>query len=359
MKNKIFKLFSCCIAVKGFKRSVIYDLQRNSFETIPNTMYYFIIDNRDNTYNKVMTEYNKKFHKIIDEYYDWLIKNEYGFWCEKEFLANFTEINMQWHSPHQITNSIIDIDNLNLINYEEIFVQLKELAIPHIQIRAFSNIDIDFFVSMTSIFRGSRVESIEVITPFLENLDYGKFTKLLERELRINKITFYKTIQVLNGLSKIEFVTIDIKDSNSCGVISPDNFRVNLACFTEALHFNSCLNRKLSIDTKGEIRNCPSMVKSYGNVKNTKLSKALENENFKKIWSINKDNIKVCQDCEFRYMCLDCRAFVDETNDPYSRPLKCDYNPYIAKWKCDNGYIPINKISNPDFLILKNQYDKG
>ena len=52
---------------------------------------------------------------------------------------------------------------------------------------------------------------------------------------------------------------------------------------------------------------------------------------FKKVWSVNKDQIKICRDCEFRYMCSDCRAYTEDPKDIYSKPLKCGYDPYTNK----------------------------
>ena len=42
--------------------------------------------------------------------------------------------------------------------------------------------------------------------------------------------------------------------------------------------------------------------------------------------------IHVCKDCEFRYICTDCRAYIEDPNDILSKPLKCGYNPYTAEW---------------------------
>ena len=47
--------------------------------------------------------------------------------------------------------------------------------------------------------------------------------------------------------------------SEYTGVISLSNMTLDLTAFTESQHFNSCLNRKISIDAEGNIRNCPSM----------------------------------------------------------------------------------------------------
>ena len=47
---------------------------------------------------------------------------------------------------------------------------------------------------------------------------------------------------------------------------------------------------------------------------------------------IQKDQIAVCKDCEFRYICTDCRAYKEDPEDDYSKPLKCGYDPYTGVW---------------------------
>jgi SPASM domain peptide maturase of grasp-with-spasm system len=74
------------------------------------------------------------------------------------------------------------------------------------------------------------------------------------------------------------------------------------------------------------------MTESFGNIKETTLMEALEKPGFKKCWDINKDKIHVCKDCEFRYACTDCRAYVEDPADILSKPLKCGYNPYTGEW---------------------------
>jgi radical SAM protein with 4Fe4S-binding SPASM domain len=66
--------------------------------------------------------------------------------------------------------------------------------------------------------------------------------------------------------------------------------------------------------------------------KSTTLRKALNLTDFKKTWGINKDQISICKDCEFRYICTDCRVFIENKDDIYSKPAKCGYDPYTTKW---------------------------
>ncbi len=135
------------------------------------------------------------------------------------------------------------------------------------------------------------------------------------------------------GMGHIFFTQDEITSSNHCGIISPDYFTINIKTFTEARKHNTCLNRKISVDTEGYIRNCPNMKEHYGNIKNTTLQQALEHPDFKKYWFINKDQVAVCKDCEFRYICTDCRAYIENPEDMYSKPLKCGYNPYTCEWE--------------------------
>ncbi len=37
----------------------------------------------------------------------------------------------------------------------------------------------------------------------------------------------------------------------------------------------------------------------------------------------------------------DCRIYIDNPKDLHSRPAKCNYNPYIAKWKNEDGYVSL------------------
>jgi hypothetical protein len=53
---------------------------------------------------------------------------------------------------------------------------------------------------------------------------------------------------------------------------------------------------------------------------------------FRSAWHIKKDMIKKCRDCEFRYACTDCRAYLEDPQDILSKPLKCGYDPYTGTW---------------------------
>ncbi len=86
------------------------------------------------------------------------------------------------------------------------------------------------------------------------------------------------------------------------------------------------------------------MVESFGNIKDTTLEEALNKKGFKKYWNITKDQINICKDCEFRNICTDCRAYTQDPNDIYSKPLKCGYDPYTNVWE-DWSTNPLSKMA--------------
>lgn len=106
----------------------------------------------------------------------------------------------------------------------------------------------------------------------------------------------------------------------------------------EALNHNSCFHKKTGIDIDGHIKNRPAMSRSFGNIRDTTLEEALRHKDFKRYRNLTKDGIEVCKDCEFRYICTDCRAYTEQTHFDQnqldvSKPLKCDYDPYTAEWQ--------------------------
>ena len=68
------------------------------------------------------------------------------------------------------------------------------------------------------------------------------------------------------------------------------------------------------------------------NIRNNSLEELLKEYIIPEFWSISKNKIKVCKDCEYRYICKDCRPLSVEGNDKFSKGSFCTYNPYKGEW---------------------------
>lgn len=77
MKDKDnFKIFACCEMVKGFRRSLIYDLQRYTSIFIPNILFDIIKKNSNKTLAEIKRGFDNKYNNIIDNYFSFLEKTK-------------------------------------------------------------------------------------------------------------------------------------------------------------------------------------------------------------------------------------------------------------------------------------------
>lgn len=338
IQNKPFRLFTCCFPAMGAERALVCDVQRKTYQYIPSALYEILTKHDGKTIDEVKKAYDNEYDDIIEEYFDTLEKEEYIFFTDTPHY--FPKMDLRWEEPFKITNAIIDIDsNSPNLDWESIIDEFEKLGSKHIQIRSFSDKPLAFFEDILLKCENKRVVSVELIIKYQKDFDKRLLFDFCNTYPRVFAIYTHSapstdTLHISEqGMGHIFFTQDEITSSNHCGIISPDYFTINIKTFTEAQKHNTCLNRKISIDTEGYIRNCPSMKEHYGNIKDTTLQKALEHPDFKKYWFINKDQISVCKDCEFRYICTDCRAYLENPEDMYSKPLKCGYNPYTCEWE--------------------------
>ena len=349
MKNRTlpFKRFEFCVPVRGKRRSIICDIQRRRFKFIPNILFEILALYDGKKIEEVKQNYDSQYHSIIDQYFDFLLKEEFIFFTHNPEL--FPSININMEEVMLIHNALVDIENENgLMNAQTFIKQLQGLGCKHLQIRVFKPVSIAFIDALLSSTKDSCLRSVEIILAYNSVFDNQAFVHLLKDYAVVSRIILhglpnYESFTKLKGnISNMFYSPQTIDGKSHCGIIDPQFFTINAPMFLEAQHYNTCLNRKISMDTEGSIRNCPSLPQSFGSIKNTSLKEVVELSDFKKYWSINKDMITVCQDCEFRYICTDCRAYVENPDDIYSKPLKCGYDPNTGEWE-DWSTNPIKK----------------
>jgi SPASM domain peptide maturase of grasp-with-spasm system len=333
-KGKAFKLFTCCIPVMGFNRFIICDLQRDDIYFIDEGLYEILTENIGETLDAIKFKYQNKYDDIIEVYIDFLIENELGFFTDEP--ESFPNINRLWESPDILTNSVIEYSSNSTYDFNDLVVQLELEGCKFIELRLHQLGSFLKLEEVLNTFDNSKVRNLDI---FIEYENYFKdidWSNLLLKFQRIGSIMIYSApldFELKRDLNGRITLTIEPLSNMHCGVVDISYFTSNLSLFMEAQLHNTCLNRKIAIDVDGNIKNCPSMPHSYGNIKDTTLREALEHPDFKKYWYIHKDQIEVCRDCEFRYICTDCRAYLEDPDNLYSKPLKCGYNPYTCEWE--------------------------
>ena len=336
MENHYLHLFSNCQLVKGPLRSIICDLQNHEFDYIPNSLHSILQETKDKEIRVIRDTVDDDDKSIFDEYIEFIIKKGYGTFLFKNELELFPKLSLEWDTPYNITNVIIDIKNTTELNFSKLRQELDQLGCQALQLRFFENSWADLNL-LLSFFNDSRLRHINISHPYID-MDKNTIKNLFIKNQRLHFITFWNSpfeeVILFDDLdAALIYSTVKTNNHKYCGEIYERDMISNISLFTEAQHHNTCLNRKISIDVEGNIKNCPSMAQSFGNIRDTTLQEALEHPDFKKYWNVKKDQISVCKDCEFRYICTDCRAYIENPEDMYSKPLKCGYNPYTAEWE--------------------------
>ncbi|NVO11895.1 MAG: grasp-with-spasm system SPASM domain peptide maturase [Bacteroidales bacterium] len=341
-----FKLFSCCIPVKGYLRSTLYDLQRKNYLFIPNSLFDILTNHTGKTFDEVLQLVDDDEREQVEKYLTYLLGKEFIFLCAKEDLECFPPLTPSWESSAEIDSVIIDINENSNYNYAIIANDISRLRSKVIQLRIFSIKGKQEIAGMINVFSKTDTKSLEVIFPNKEGVSVEFIKEIIDKNSRVTSLFIIDSPN--KELSDYKQATVrytadKITSESSCGIISKAYFDCHLNTYCESQNFNTCLNKKIAIDVNGIIKNCPSCAQSFGNIRNTPIRVAMEHPDFKKLWGISKDQIDVCKDCEFRHMCTDCRAYIKDPENIYSQPAKCTYNPYIAKWEDEEGYVSVEE----------------
>ena len=337
---RYFNLFSTILITKGAGRILISDLQRNISELYPLEFNEMIEELKNLSIEEVLGMYDEESKKIAQEYLDILLENEYGFITENGWDKDFPALSHEYFEPSVITDFFIEIADISML--DQLKISIENLEIKHLVIYSSKSFTVEDFIYIDKVFKSSVLSGIEIFSPFYEEINDIFIQNLNKGTERIYSLIFYNCPkESFKTKDEFRFTLNFVEDHlkiSSCGKVDMKYFNTNLPKVLEAINHNSCLHKKIGIDKDGHIKNCPLMQESFGNIKNVSLEEALQQPDFKKYWNITKDHIEVCKDCEFRYICTDCRAYTESSHYApngldLSKPLKCGYNPYTNEWE--------------------------
>jgi SPASM domain peptide maturase of grasp-with-spasm system len=337
-----YRVFANCKLTIGVSRSTLVDLQRERYVFLPNSVAKLfrreIID-----LENCKSIFDSQDFSELKSYVKYLEKEKYIFKIKDEEIDFFPPISHHFDFAGEISNCILEIAESNIIQIAKTNVirELISFGCRNLELRIPNGINYYLLKEIISLKNKyiREFESIDILI-FSKNinLDFNQFNKLASLNRNIRTILIFnnnesRIIREKNrGYGGIALVKGTL-DPEKCGAISPLYFNMNIKTFTEGLKFNTCLNKKISIDRFGEIKKCPSSKKSFGNIQNSKIEDVIFLNEFSFYNNITKAQIKICRNCEFRNFCTDCRIFISDENDIFSKPLKCSYNPKKMTWE--------------------------
>jgi len=337
MNNQVLKLYENCIITVGKNRSIIIDTQRRSYYLVPNSLVN-IFDER-HIFDTSKIEDSTENIAIVEEYVSFLIENELCFYCDATLVDNFPKMEIDtWDYPATITNAIVEIGQEGLMPLaESLLVLTNELLTRHIEFFFATTVDSIYLAQVLKMFDQLDLYSYNIIFNLSDNAELEETLRLLSRHHKIHRSIIFNTPfnKIIsndeNGWGNI-FLIDNAFSYTQCGVVDLNYMSIKLEHISESLNHNTCLNRKIFIGANGEVRSCPNTA-VVGTIHSKSLPEIIKEPDFQQYWHIKKNDISICRDCEFRHICTDCRAFIIDPEDIYSKPLKCGYDPYTCEWE--------------------------
>jgi len=334
MNKMFFQMYNCIIPVKGHLRSILCDLQRKDFVFVSNDFVDLFNKSMNFDISAVSSQMTSTQQVALNELIEELESKEYGFMSESG-TENFSTPKSGFDNYLWI-DAIIDFDRDSKHSLSAIVPKLNQLFFPHLKIRFLAIDDLGFVIAQLRSLDDSTIRSVELLFGEMCSLDLGEIISAVSSFPRVAKIIYSdKNCDALEEYDSIHVHVIrtpqPLSSPSCCGQVGPEYFTINSLSYFVNDQYNSCLYGKVAIAANGDIKNCPSMLESYGNIQDINLLEVLEDETFRRTTMISKNEINICKDCEFRLICPDCRAFT-EKDGRYDKPAKCRYDPYNAIW---------------------------
>ena len=332
--NVPYHLFSSCITVKGITRSIIYDLQRNNFEYIPNSLFEILDVYKDITFENLLEKIEiEKDKNILINYFDFLYENEFIFFSKLN-SSFFPKYQNEFITPFNISCLVIDFEKFDLKSIEIIKSEIIKTKV-HCLVFRFISLDENRIKDIVGFFNDILVRTIHLFVEERAIKTDSFLDEMMNSNSRISIILKYSSISNLTEV-KVQGVIISTKldlinEKSSIDDIS--DFTVNLELFMESKSYNNYFNKRAYIDSKGNIHRFENDLTIFGNIYSNSLIDIIKENDFKEFWNISKDKIKICCNCEYRYMCVDNRKplFKDSSNF-WELEGVCNYDPSLAKW---------------------------
>lgn len=307
---RYYRLYPDCILVRGHVRSAIYDLTRNEIHFIPNS-FACLFDGDMINFEESKVE--------TSEIIRYLAENELG---EFGLDPHIKPISEECESPSLISNAIIEINEYsNRVKIGETAEKLAEVGCEAIFLSFIGETTVDRIMEIALNFISLSFKSIDIGIGYYDGIDKDLWSIVSKLPL-CSKIIVYNSPFTNMAMTyedvAVKYLEKEIYCNQQYQQFDYSKYAVaSLPFYNEALRYNTCLYKKIFIDSSGGIRNCPRAINLFGNIfYESSLLEIVKSDAFQKDWRLSNDLIQKCSDCELRYACQHC--MYDEGECEYS-----------------------------------------
>lgn len=321
-------LFEDILIVDGYSRSLIIDFTRKKSLFIPRLWSRIIKKyNKKRNYDEIEDAINRK--PLLSSLMNFLHKNELIWDMEIELIDKFPCLEFVYEKPQFIDMIVVFISETNLYDVKLFFKKEPYAYIRTVQLICYENKAADLIDLIINIPYPTRI--------FLhynkEFFDIDNFYNKIPKKYLDNIV-----LSELNNCRSTNYRDLVLKNKTG------DAFVSNFYQVCSAFNNNSFLNRTLFVSPNSYVypnydfnSNAKYALVEINDGK-VKIEHLLNNNDFIELWKLSKNDIEVCKDCEFRFICIDCRI-PEKMNKHWRYRDFCTYNPYICRWQEEEEYI--------------------
>jgi hypothetical protein len=309
---KYFVLYPFIKIVLGKRRSIILNTLDNSIQMLP--IPFIPIIKLIETHNIIQLEKVNITPDLLTSFTDYFIKNDLGVLLDKKCIPN---LDLKFKISNLIDVVEIELSQILIIKFDEIYTKLNLLK------------GITIFIIV-------KAENTELLGDVLKKFYYhNRPINLLlclnvKKELysEIDKIhSNYKSrLKIFINGSKYEFQD---KTENNCITVLNASSKVKISAniYNTSQREHPYFSSRIFIDCSCKYSSCYKDENTIGNFFEDSFEIIVQSLIQNKFWQISRDLIVDCNECEFRYSCLDNSTpiFVKEN---YFLSEKCKYSPY-------------------------------
>lgn len=151
--------------------SIIADINRHQLFYIPNSLFRMLTRERNKSLSELIDKYGVESQTIITSYFDFLLQNELVFPFNKEELARFPKLSLQWDFPSYCSNAVLDIGHPSNYDVAKAIAKLDEISCYHLQIRLLCEVNQAYLEKLLELTNNTSIRTVQLMMDYCQNID--------------------------------------------------------------------------------------------------------------------------------------------------------------------------------------------
>lgn len=323
----MYQIYNNIFFCKGYNRTLIYDSLKAEIHFIPNH-YFEVLKSNDYCTDK---------NDIDQDLFSFLRDKELIFESNEELRECFPNFNEDVEIPYDLMTVVIELSEINALHLNKLNNEGVNGQIPQFNFIFSEYTTVKALELFRDFINENEADTFELT--FINGFEYTeRLFELLESTNKIISINNFTDLKIVDKSNKKNRFDNNVDEISLR--ISP-----NLLTYFESSKHHVYFNRKLFIGKNTEIKNVFETVSEFGYLKDlpdVNIKSLISQNGFKEFWNVKKEDTLICSDCEFKRLCVDNRIPIN-INGKWKHETECDYNPYVSKWKHEEGYLSLSE----------------